>query len=147
MPCGGIYPVKGSWIEQLPIGNNPPKCWQCQNSTSTSPPDHFCDEWDCFLHSVCVAPFLLSEEGQVVISHGHEVLIHFGEQEHSPAEGVALKADKKVLLSAGDGPDGIEIYTSEDRAAVDWAHDIPALYVDINLNDVVAWDSFSITCE
>ena len=46
--------------------------------------------------------------------------------------------DKKVLLSVGDGPEGIEIYTSEERAVVDWASDIPALYVDVSLNNVTA---------
>ena len=40
--------------------------------------------------------------------------------------------DKTVLLSVGDGPDGIEIFTSEDKAVVDWAHDIPALYINIS---------------
>lgn len=33
------------------------------------------------------------------------------------------KTDKHVLLSVGDGPEGIEIFTSEDMAVIDWAHD------------------------
>ena len=74
MPCGGIYPVRGSWVEQLP---NPPgkvdiRCWQCGKSTPV--PTHFCDEWDTFLHAECIDAFLNSEEGRVVMEHGHEVI-------------------------------------------------------------------------
>jgi len=45
---------------------------------------------------------------------------------------------KKVLLSVGDGPEGIEIYTSENRAITDWATNIPALYVSVSVNDAQA---------
>jgi len=44
--------------------------------------------------------------------------------------------DKRVLFSVGDGPESIEIYTSENRAVVDWAADYPALYIDVTLRDV-----------
>ena len=36
---------------------------------------------------------------------------------------------KRVLLSVGDGPDGIELYTSEEDAVVDWARSVPSLYM------------------
>ena len=37
--------------------------------------------------------------------------------------------DKQILLSVADGPESIELYTSEDEAVVDWARDSPALYL------------------
>jgi hypothetical protein len=42
---------------------------------------------------------------------------------------------RKVLLDVGDGPEGITIYTSEDRAVVDFAEQCPALYLSASLND------------
>lgn len=42
--------------------------------------------------------------------------------------------DKKILFSSADGPESLEIYTSEDGAIVDWAGDIPALYVNATIN-------------
>jgi hypothetical protein len=42
---------------------------------------------------------------------------------------------RKVLLDVADGPEGITIYTSEDRAVVDWAEQCPALYLSASLND------------
>lgn len=47
---------------------------------------------------------------------------------------MAKDPTKKILLNASDGPEGIEIYTSEDRAVVDWAAHSPALYVQVNIN-------------
>lgn len=41
--------------------------------------------------------------------------------------------DKRVLLSVADGPESIEIYTSEDEGAVDWGLDAPALYLTATL--------------
>jgi hypothetical protein len=40
---------------------------------------------------------------------------------------------KKVLMSVSDGPEGIELYTSEERAVVDWSSEVPALYADVAL--------------
>ena len=77
MPCGGIYPVPGSWVADLPKPPNskPTRCWQCHKSEPT--PEHFCDEWDTFIHARCVAAFLQGEEGKIVISHEHSVLLDF----------------------------------------------------------------------
>ncbi len=36
---------------------------------------------------------------------------------------------KKVLLSVADGPESIEIYTSEDEVVVDWGDNLPSLYL------------------
>lgn len=45
--------------------------------------------------------------------------------------------DKKILLSVADGPEGIEIYTSEDEGMVDWSPSFPAVYVVINTQDAM----------
>jgi hypothetical protein len=42
---------------------------------------------------------------------------------------------KKILLSVTDGPEGIELYTSEDEAVVDWAGVVPALYLTVSTHD------------
>ena len=41
---------------------------------------HYCKEFDCMLHARCVVPFLASEEGQVVVAHGHTVEIRFEDE-------------------------------------------------------------------
>ncbi len=62
MPCGGIYPS---------VNDAGHKCFQCHEEGA----DHFCEEWDCFLHGKCVPAFLMTEEGKIVLAHGHEVFI------------------------------------------------------------------------
>lgn len=80
MPCGGIYP--GS-----PMGaacsSHP--CWVCDKKGC----DLFCDEWDTPLHSRCVAKFLESDEGRIVLGHGHQVVV--------------MKKGKRVVLVEGVG--------------------------------------------
>lgn len=44
------------------------------------------------------------------------------------------QSDKRVLLQVGDGPEGIEIYTSEEEGVVDWAEHLPGLYVVVTLD-------------
>lgn len=41
--------------------------------------------------------------------------------------------DKTVLFSAREGPESLEIYTSEDQAIVDDGVDIPGLYIKATL--------------
>lgn len=65
MPCGGV--------RRVPLVLNC-ECWVCQIGGCA----HFVDEWDAYIHARCVIPFLASPEGQIVISHGHDVLIDFG---------------------------------------------------------------------
>jgi hypothetical protein len=76
MPCGGIYPIKGTWVEKMYDPNN--KMHSCFHCHQWKPPDLFCDEWDCFLHSECVEGFLKTEEGEVVLDHRHSVTIMKG---------------------------------------------------------------------
>lgn len=69
MPCGGIYPMKGSEIGKFTTAQMP--CWVCQKGNC----DCFCDEWDTTIHSGCVESFLKTDEGQCVLDHGHVVAI------------------------------------------------------------------------
>lgn len=44
---------------------------------------------------------------------------------------------KTILLEASDGPEGIQIYTSEEEGVVDWSPAFPALYVVVNTQDAM----------
>ena len=41
--------------------------------------------------------------------------------------------DKQILLDVGDGPEGIQIYTSEEEGIVNWAGSFPAVYIVASL--------------
>ena len=43
--------------------------------------------------------------------------------------------DRKYLLNIADGPECIQIYTSDDEGVNDWSNDLPAMYVYVALND------------
>jgi hypothetical protein len=45
--------------------------------------------------------------------------------------------DRQYLLRAGDGPEGIEIYTSDEEGVVDWSQAFPALYLTASMNGVM----------
>lgn len=67
MPCGGI-----DKYSDIPPG----PCFSCGKDGGT----HYCHEWDCMLHAECVIPFLLTtDEGKIVIRHGHVVTIDFSD--------------------------------------------------------------------
>lgn len=66
MPCGGIEPLSN------PLAG---KCWVCQKDDPK--PQHFCFEWDTWIHARCVPQFLTEDEGKIVISHGHLVVLDF----------------------------------------------------------------------
>jgi hypothetical protein len=68
MPCGGINPIVR---DVVPAKGG--KCWVCRKPGAL----HFVDEWDDFIHARCVPEFLQSEEGRVVIDHGHTVYLRF----------------------------------------------------------------------
>jgi hypothetical protein len=74
MPCGGVYPLAHHFAGPMLDRSNPAHgCWVC--GQVDPPPTLFCDEWDTYLHGgKCLAAFLASEEGQLVIEHGHDVL-------------------------------------------------------------------------
>lgn len=46
-----------------------------------------------------------------------------------------MERDKQILLSVADGPEGIEIYTSEDEGVCDWSQTFPAMYLTASVND------------
>jgi hypothetical protein len=72
MPCGGIFPIKGSWVEAMEEkAPHPAKCWQCNKPGC----DHWCEEWDTAIHGGCVEAFLKTEEGLLVLSHRHPVIV------------------------------------------------------------------------
>jgi len=71
MPCGGIFPVKGSWVEYYSIHDLPHRCIYCDEIGGVT---HFCEEWDGFLHAQCIDQFLMTEEGKIVVEHGHEIV-------------------------------------------------------------------------
>jgi len=80
MPCGGIVPVQGSWIEDsinaalgAPTDPESSDCFLCGKPITADM--HFCEEWDALLHMECVEPFLKTDEGKVVIAHGHPVVV------------------------------------------------------------------------
>jgi hypothetical protein len=68
MPCGGIHPI-------VPVKHKNSRCWQCGLTGAVKPLDHWCEEWDTLIHRDCIPAFLVSDEGQCVLDHGHEVLI------------------------------------------------------------------------
>jgi len=63
MPCGGIYPAK------VEAGDG--ECMHCGKEDPI--PTLYCEEWDCFLHVDCVPDFLETDEGLIVLDHGHEI--------------------------------------------------------------------------
>ena len=42
-----------------------------------------------------------------------------------------------TLLDVHDGPEGIEIYTSEEEGVVDWSNTFPAVYIVVNTQDAM----------
>lgn len=69
-PCGGIYPISRK------IVCNPESNYLCFVCGKFDPfPDHYCEEWECFLHGDCIEPFLKTYEGGVVLDHKHDVII------------------------------------------------------------------------
>ena len=85
MPCGGIYPIKGSWVEKVQKNTSEAgkACWVCQKGDC----DLFCDEWDTYIHSACVPAFLKTEEGAIVLTHHHSVIVIKDGQPHYLYEG------------------------------------------------------------
>jgi hypothetical protein len=68
VPCGGVYPI-------IPATHKNARCWQCGLTAAAKPLDHFCDEWDTYIHRDCIPAFLATDEGRIVLDHGHEVWI------------------------------------------------------------------------
>ena len=39
--------------------------------------EHWLEEWDAYIHAGCVPKFLQTEEGAILIAHGHTILVDF----------------------------------------------------------------------
>jgi hypothetical protein len=84
MPCGGIYPVERA-PNDCPVAEAD-RCWYCGKTEPKA--DHFVEEWDCYIHGVCVAPFLETDEGKIVLGHKHVVVVEIdGERKMLHEEG------------------------------------------------------------
>jgi hypothetical protein len=46
-----------------------------------------------------------------------------------------MDLSKVPLLSVSDGPEHIEIYTSEEEGVVDWSNTFPAVYLTASTHD------------
>lgn len=68
MPCGGIFPTM---FGAIPTG----ECIQCGDPVRPNDAGLFVEEWDAVLHRSCLGYFLCSEEGEVVLLHGHEIVL------------------------------------------------------------------------
>ena len=79
MPCGGIEPMKndrlGSINDKLDATQG--GCWICDRGGA----QHMCFEWDTYIHARCVPQFLNTDEGRIVIDHGHLVVLDFSLEE------------------------------------------------------------------
>jgi len=86
MPCGGIYPVvSGSDFDNMHGSSANDDCFLCGKEIEKKDL-MFCDEWDCYLHRDCVVEFLKTEEGQIVLRHGHQVVLYWEKEEDAKSE-------------------------------------------------------------
>jgi len=70
MPCGGIYPVDDESGCFSPGSNA--WCFHCGKKGPG--PWSFVEEWDAHIHDSCIDEFLKGPEGEIVVSHGHDVV-------------------------------------------------------------------------
>lgn len=68
MPCGGIRPT--TYRGGIPSG----ECFVCPKIVLEGE-GLFVEEWDAVIHRDCLMTFLSSEEGMIVIKHGHEIYV------------------------------------------------------------------------
>lgn len=83
MPCGGIGPM-------VPTDDDSSKCFMCQKKSS----DLWVEEWDTGIHRACLPAFLMSQEGQDMMSHGHEIYV--------PPLGATLPTESAPLIPKED---------------------------------------------
>lgn len=86
MPCGGIWPLKPDHDYAKMHGNSAfDECFYCNKDIQ--PEDlMWCEEWDCYLHRDCVVPFLKTDEGLIVLKHGHIVVLYLEHTEDAKSE-------------------------------------------------------------
>jgi hypothetical protein len=71
MPCGGIYPVKGSWVE--PYCGQDERCFHCGQPIPSLDQMLWVEEWDAAIAKDHLNDFMATPEGQVIVKHGHAV--------------------------------------------------------------------------
>ena len=70
MPCGGIYsnhPYLGGMSSNA-------VCFQCAEEAGYREM-LFVEEWDTSIHRSCLSAFLSTDEGKIIMCHGHEIYI------------------------------------------------------------------------
>jgi hypothetical protein len=77
---GGIHPIKGTSAELRPGIPRPAPippaqriCCVCQKGDA----QHFCMENEEYIHARCALEYLQTEEGKIIIEHGHTVRLDF----------------------------------------------------------------------
>jgi hypothetical protein len=73
MPCGGIYYFAEKENQDGSDPGDDIWCLHCgkHDTFGIDHLDHYCHEWDGYLHSRCVVDYLAGDEGQTVINHLH----------------------------------------------------------------------------
>lgn len=71
MPCGGIFPSKGSWTEPYFNPNFP--CGYCGNPIADINEELFVLEWDDVIHKKCLEGYKTTKEYNIIEQHGHTV--------------------------------------------------------------------------
>jgi hypothetical protein len=66
MPCGGIIKVEGTWPDEPIVF-----CRHCQKVIVKMEDARFVIEWDDFIHEHCTEDYLKTDEGKIIIQHGH----------------------------------------------------------------------------
>ena len=75
MPCGGIYPEKSSWAEDYHYDNSP--CFVCNKPSGKIDDNLWVEEWDTSIHRKCLEAFMKTDEGKIVIAHGHSIVLNW----------------------------------------------------------------------
>jgi hypothetical protein len=70
---GGIHPIKGTkqGYQHLPAEKR--ICCHCGLGDAR----HYCMENEKFIHAHCAPAFLQTDEGRIIINHGHTVRLDF----------------------------------------------------------------------
>ncbi len=72
MPCGGIYRIRSEGFDRIA------HCFHCNKEIAPGGPLYFVEEWDAHVHGKCIHAFLLTDEGRIVLQHGHVIAIDEG---------------------------------------------------------------------
>jgi hypothetical protein len=68
---GGIHPIKGKSTSLVPAAQR--ICCVCEEGDAR----HFCYENKKYIHARCALQYLRTEQGKVIVDHGHTVRLDF----------------------------------------------------------------------